>query len=91
MDFSLVELSEEDQEFRDELRDFLKTVVTDEVIRRDRKTGENFDEGVHLALGAKGYLTADFNDESDGGRARARKASPWPQHPDCPLCAWPPE
>ena len=73
VDFSLVELSEEDQEFRDELRDFLKTVVTDEVIRRDRKTGENFDEGVHLALGAKGYLTADFNDESDGGFSRVRR------------------
>jgi alkylation response protein AidB-like acyl-CoA dehydrogenase len=73
VDFSLVELSDEDQEFRDELRDFLKTVVTDEVIRRDRKTGENFDEGVHLALGAKGYLTADFNDESDGGFSRVRR------------------
>jgi alkylation response protein AidB-like acyl-CoA dehydrogenase len=73
VDFSLVELSEEDQEFRDELRDFLKTVVTDEVIRRDRKTGENFDAGVHLALGAKGYLTADFNDESDGGFSRVRR------------------
>jgi 3-oxocholest-4-en-26-oyl-CoA dehydrogenase alpha subunit len=60
VDFSLVELSDEDQEFRDELRAFLKTVVTDEVIARDRRTGENFDEGVHLAFGDKGYLAADF-------------------------------
>ena len=56
MDFSRVELSDEDQAFLDELRAFLATVVTDEVIARDRQTGENFDEGVHLALGAAGYL-----------------------------------
>jgi alkylation response protein AidB-like acyl-CoA dehydrogenase len=67
MDFAVVELSAEDREFRDRLRKFLAEVVTDEVIRRDRETGENFDEGVHLALGAEGYLAADFHDESDGG------------------------
>jgi alkylation response protein AidB-like acyl-CoA dehydrogenase len=73
LDFSLVELSDEDQAFRDELRAFLGTLVTDEVIERDRETGENFDEGVHLALGAKGYLAADFNDEADGGFSRMRR------------------
>jgi alkylation response protein AidB-like acyl-CoA dehydrogenase len=73
VDFSLVELSDEDQEFRDELRDFLKTIVTDEVIARDRRTGENFDEGVHLALGAKGYLASAFKDELDGGFSPLRR------------------
>jgi alkylation response protein AidB-like acyl-CoA dehydrogenase len=73
VDFSLVELSDEDQEFRDDLRAFLKTVVTDEVIERDRRTGENFDEGVHLALGAKGYLASDWNDELDGGFSPLRR------------------
>ncbi|HXS85153.1 MAG TPA: acyl-CoA dehydrogenase family protein [Mycobacterium sp.] len=73
MDFARVELSAEDREFRDRLRKFLADVVTDEVIRRDRETGENFDEGVHLALGAEGYLAADFNDESDGGFSALRK------------------
>ncbi|HXS85852.1 MAG TPA: acyl-CoA dehydrogenase family protein, partial [Mycobacterium sp.] len=73
MDFACVELSAEDREFRDRLRKFLADVVTDEVIRRDRETGENFDEGVHLALGAAGYLAADFNDESDGGFSALRK------------------
>jgi 3-oxocholest-4-en-26-oyl-CoA dehydrogenase alpha subunit len=67
MDFARVELSAEDEEFRDRLRKFLAEIVTDEVIRRDRETGENFDEGVHLALGAEGYLAADFNDEAHGG------------------------
>jgi alkylation response protein AidB-like acyl-CoA dehydrogenase len=73
MDFSRVELSDEDRAFRDDLRAFLKTIVTDEVIARDRETGENFDEGVHLALGEAGYLTADFRDEADGGFSRLRR------------------
>jgi 3-oxocholest-4-en-26-oyl-CoA dehydrogenase alpha subunit len=73
MDFSAVELAPDDREFRDRLRAFLVDVVTDEVIRRDRETGENFDEGVHLALGAQGYLAADWNDESDGGFSSLRR------------------
>lgn len=73
MDFSRVELSADDQAFQDELRALLKTLVTDEVIRRDRETGENFDEGVHLALGEAGYLAAEFKDEADGGFSRLRR------------------
>ncbi len=67
MDFSSVALSDDDQKFRDELRDFLAVHVTDEVRRRDRETGENFDEAVHLALGAAGYLAGDWTTEADGG------------------------
>jgi 3-oxocholest-4-en-26-oyl-CoA dehydrogenase alpha subunit len=73
MDFSRVALSEEDQSFQDELRSVLREIVTDEVIERDRQTGENFDEGVHMALGKAGYLAADFTPEADGGFSRLRK------------------
>src|ERR1700738_2319610 len=73
MDFSTVELSPDDREFRDQLRAFLTQIVTDEVIDRDRRTGENFDEGVHLALGAKGYLASDWKDEHDGGFSPLRR------------------
>jgi alkylation response protein AidB-like acyl-CoA dehydrogenase len=73
VDFSRVELSPDDQAFQDELRALLKTLVTDEVIARDRETGENFDEGVHLALGERGYLAAEFTDEADGGFSRLRR------------------
>jgi len=73
VDFSRVELSDEDRAFRDDLRALLADVVTDEVIVRDPATGENFDEDVHLALGDGGYLTADFNDEADGGFSRIRR------------------
>jgi alkylation response protein AidB-like acyl-CoA dehydrogenase len=67
VDFSRVELSDEDAAFQDELRAFLAGVVTDDVIARDHQTGENFDEGVHLALGAAGYLERDWRLEADGG------------------------
>ncbi|HZC09361.1 MAG TPA: acyl-CoA dehydrogenase family protein [Mycobacterium sp.] len=73
MDFASVELSTEDTEFRDRLRAFLAVHVTDEVRRRDRQTGENFDEGVHLALAAEGYLAADWKDESEGGFSALRR------------------
>ncbi|CDO89859.1 acyl-CoA dehydrogenase [Mycobacterium triplex] len=73
MDFSRVELSDEDKAFREELRGFLKTHVTEEVLRRDRETGDNFDEGVHLALGAAGYLAKEWKPESEGGFSRVRR------------------
>ena len=67
MDFSEVVLCDEDRLFQAELRAFLADVVTADVISRDRQTGDNFDEGVHLALGAAGYLERDWLPESQGG------------------------
>ena len=67
MDFSEVVLCDEDRLFQTELRAFLADVVTADVINRDRQTGDNFDEGVHLALGAAGYLERDWLPESQGG------------------------
>ncbi|BBZ65224.1 acyl-CoA dehydrogenase [Mycolicibacterium insubricum] len=73
MDFSRVELSDDDAAFQRDLRAFLAKIVTDEVIERDRVTGENFDEAVHLALGAAGYLAADYRSEDDGGFTPVRR------------------
>ena len=73
MDFSKVDLSDEDKAFLDEAREFLATHVTEDVKRRDRETGDNFDEGVHLALGAAGYLEAEWKPESEGGFSRVRR------------------
>ena len=73
MDFSRVELSDDDQAFLEEARTFLKTHVTDEVKCRDRETGDNFDEGVHLALGAAGYLEREWKPEAQGGISRMRR------------------
>ena len=46
MDFSRVQLSGDDEAFLIEARDFLHTHVTEDVLRRDLETGDNFDEGV---------------------------------------------
>jgi len=73
MDFSRLELSNDEQAFLDDVRVFLRTHVTEEVRRRDRETGDNFDEGVHLALGAAGYLAAEWKPESEGGFSRVRR------------------
>ncbi|MDH6197081.1 alkylation response protein AidB-like acyl-CoA dehydrogenase [Mycobacterium frederiksbergense] len=73
MDFSQVELSAADEAFRIEVRDFLSGLVTEDVIRRDRETGDNFDEGVHLALGAAGYLEREWKTEADGGFSRVHR------------------
>ena len=73
MDFSRVELSDEDKAFLDESRSFLATHVTEEVRRRDRETGDNFDEGLHLAFGAAGYLAAEWKPHSEGGFSRVRR------------------
>jgi alkylation response protein AidB-like acyl-CoA dehydrogenase len=72
MDFSRVELSEEDQSFLDEARALLAERVTEDVLRRDRETGDNFDEDVHLALGAAGYIAAEWHSEAEGGFNRVR-------------------
>jgi alkylation response protein AidB-like acyl-CoA dehydrogenase len=73
MDFSRVELSDADQAFLDEARSFLGTYMTEEVRRRDRETGDNFDEGLHLKFGAAGYLAKDWKPESEGGFSRLRR------------------
>ncbi|TPG36917.1 acyl-CoA dehydrogenase family protein [Mycolicibacterium hodleri] len=67
MDFSRVELSEVDQAFQEDLRAFLAEVVNDEVIRHDRETGDNFDEGMHCALGDEGYLAQYYQATDRGG------------------------
>ncbi|KKC04639.1 acyl-CoA dehydrogenase family protein [Mycobacterium nebraskense] len=73
MDFSHVELSAEDQAFRDDTRAFIAKHVTDDVLHRQLEFGENFDERVHLALGEAGYLASDWKLESEGGFSPVRR------------------
>jgi 3-oxocholest-4-en-26-oyl-CoA dehydrogenase alpha subunit len=73
VDFSRVTLSDEDQEFLREARDFLRAHVTEDVKRRNRETGDNFDEGVHLTLGAAGYLEREWKPAAEGGFTRVRR------------------
>ncbi len=73
MDFSRVELAEDDQDFLHDVRDFLRSQVTEDVIRHDRETGDNFHEGVHLALGAHGFLEKEWKPTAEGGFSRVRR------------------
>jgi alkylation response protein AidB-like acyl-CoA dehydrogenase len=73
MDFSPVELCAEDEDFLEQTRTFITKHVTDEVRRRDREFGENFDEQVHLALGEAGYLASDWKPDSEGGFGPLRR------------------
>jgi alkylation response protein AidB-like acyl-CoA dehydrogenase len=73
MDFSRVELCAEDEAFLEQTRTFITKHVTDEVRRRDREFGENFDEQVHLALAEAGYLASDWKLDSEGGFSPLRR------------------
>jgi alkylation response protein AidB-like acyl-CoA dehydrogenase len=73
MDFSRVELADDDVAFWDDLRRFLAATVTDEVRRRDRETGDNFDESVHKALATRRILEAEYRAEAEGGFSRVRR------------------
>ncbi len=73
MDFSRVDLSAQDAEFHDRVRAFLDLHVTDEVRRRDRETGDNFDAGVHLAMGAEGWLSAEVKTGEPEGMTRVQR------------------
>src|ERR1700745_1010808 len=73
MDFSQVELSDADQAFLDEARSCLGTHMTEEVRRRDRETGDNFDEGLHLKFGAAGYLAKEWKPHPEGVFSRVRR------------------
>ncbi len=73
MDFSPVELTADDRAFLANARAFLNTHVTADVHRREAETGDSFDEAVHRALGAAGYLESEFKPEADEGFTRVRR------------------
>ena len=66
MDFSPVDLTEDQRAFADEVRAFLDENLTEEVYARRRERADNYDEELYLALGAKGWLFPRWRKE-DGG------------------------
>jgi hypothetical protein len=66
MDFSAVALTEEQEAFAAEVRAFLDEHLTDEVKAGMRARSSTYDEGLYLALGAKGWLFPRWRKE-DGG------------------------
>src|SRR5215471_3963557 len=67
MDFSVVVLSAEDEEFRRRARAFLAQNVTEEALRREHETGDGFIEQLHLTMGAEGWLEPETKSAADGG------------------------
>jgi alkylation response protein AidB-like acyl-CoA dehydrogenase len=66
MDFSTVDLTPEQQRFTEEARSFLDEIVTPEVLEHEERTGDGFNEGVHLALGSRGWLFPAWPTEEGG-------------------------
>jgi len=66
MDFSAVVLTEAQQAFAEEVRAFLDEHLTPEVYAGVRERADHTDEGLVLALGAKGWLMPQWSKE-DGG------------------------
>jgi 3-oxocholest-4-en-26-oyl-CoA dehydrogenase alpha subunit len=67
MDFSVVALSEEDEEFLSRARTFLTQHVSDEALHREHETGDGFIEELHLAMGAAGWLEPEAKSADEGG------------------------
>jgi len=67
MDFSVVALSGEDEEFLRRARSFLAREVTEEALGREHETGDGFIEELHLAMGAEGWLEGETKSAADGG------------------------
>jgi alkylation response protein AidB-like acyl-CoA dehydrogenase len=66
MDFSKVDLTEDQARFRDEVRAFLDEYLTEEVYAGARERCDHFDKGLYLALGARGWLMPKWKKEEGG-------------------------
>jgi 3-oxocholest-4-en-26-oyl-CoA dehydrogenase alpha subunit len=67
MDFSVVALSVEDEQFLVRARTFLAQHVSAEALRREHETGDGFIEELHLAMGAQGWLEPEAKSADEGG------------------------
>ena len=66
MNFSEIRLDEAQTRFANELDEFFRSHVTQEVLFREKREGSGFNEDVHLAMGERGWVTPTWP-RSDGG------------------------
>ena len=66
MNLGMVRLTREQQAFAAQAREFFATHVTTEVLEHERRTGDGFNEGVHLALGRRGWIMPAWPAEHGG-------------------------
>lgn len=67
MDFSAVELTDEDSQFLGRARQFLDAHMTDKALQQEHESGDGFIEDVHLAMGAEGWLEPEVKSAKEGG------------------------
>ncbi|MFE2433082.1 acyl-CoA dehydrogenase family protein [Streptomyces sp. NPDC059373] len=56
MDFGTIELDDRHRALQQEARDFVREQFTDEVYEHEHRTGDGFNEKVHLAMGRRGWI-----------------------------------
>ena len=66
MDLSLVRLDDGQQEFAARAREFFAAHVTADVLEHERRTGDGYNERVHLALGERGWIMPAWPAERGG-------------------------
>ena len=75
MDFSTIELDDATRAFWDEARAFCDEHVTSEVIAEEFRTGSGFNEGLHKAMGARGWIVPTWPREAGGAGATPLQAA----------------
>ncbi len=74
MNFSQVATEDSHRAFTDSVRAFIAEHVTEDVLEHERQTGEMFNEQLHLALAAKGWITPTWPVEQGGAGLDAVRA-----------------
>jgi alkylation response protein AidB-like acyl-CoA dehydrogenase len=74
MNFGVIELDEDTQQFWGEVRAFFEEHVTDAVLDEERATGSGFSESLHLALGKRGWVAPRWPTAEGGAGLDALRA-----------------
>ncbi|MGO8861475.1 MAG: acyl-CoA dehydrogenase family protein [Acidimicrobiales bacterium] len=75
MDFSPIELDDATRAFWDDARAFCDEHVTPEVIDEEFRTGSGFNEGLHKALAARGWIVPTWPRDAGGAGATFMQAA----------------
>ncbi len=75
MDFSPIELDDATRAFWDDARAFCDEHVTPEVIDEEFRTGSGFNEGLHKALAARGWIVPTWPSDAGGAGATFLQAA----------------
>jgi alkylation response protein AidB-like acyl-CoA dehydrogenase len=75
MNFSPIEIDHETRAFWDDVRAFFDEHVTPEIIDEEFRTGAGFNESLHRALGAQGWIVPTWPRDAGGANATRLQAA----------------